>query len=44
MINKPFSKVTQQDLLENIPGNFGLLFMGKNVVIDEDVINAAGKY
>lgn len=33
---------TKQDLLDSIPGKFGLLFSAP-AVVDEDVINAAGK-
>lgn len=32
----------KQDLLDGIPGKFGLLFSAP-AVIDEDVIHAAGK-
>jgi hypothetical protein len=34
---------TKQDLLDNIPGKFGLLF-SYSTVVDEDVVAAAGKY
>lgn len=37
------SSSTKQDILVNIPGKFGLLISSRTEV-DEDVINAAGKY
>lgn len=36
------ANTTKQDIIDNIPGNFGLLC--SYTVIDEDVINAAGKF
>lgn len=32
-----------QDLLDNIPGTFGLIISGSNIPIDEHLIETAGK-
>lgn len=36
--------ITKQDLLQNIAGTFGLLCSAPTIQLDEDVINAAGKF
>lgn len=41
IIDKSISNTTKQDVIDNIPGKFGLLCSYS--VIDEDVLNAAGK-
>jgi len=35
---------TYQDLLDNIPGTFGLIISGSNILIDEHLIETAGKW
>lgn len=42
IIDKSIGKATKQDFIDNIPGMFGLLC--SFTVIDEDVLNAAGKF
>lgn len=44
IIDKPMFGATKQDILDNISGKYGLLFSTTSIQIDEDVINAAGKY
>lgn len=34
---------TYQDLLDNIPGAFGLIISGNNILVDEHLIETAGK-
>uniref|UniRef100_A0A2S2QHN4 Glyoxylate reductase/hydroxypyruvate reductase n=1 Tax=Sipha flava TaxID=143950 RepID=A0A2S2QHN4_9HEMI len=41
IINKLMIESTKQDLLDNIPGKFGLLF-SYSTIVDEDVVAAAG--
>lgn len=42
MIDKNMKGATKQDLLDNIPGKFGLL-ANSPIVVDDDVIVAADK-
>lgn len=42
IIDKPIEDTTKQDVIDNIPGKFGLLC--SHSVIDEDVLSAAGKF
>lgn len=41
-IDKPIIGTTKKDLLDNVSGKFALLFSSP-IVVDEDVIDAAGK-
>lgn len=34
---------TYQDLLDNIPGIFGLIISGNNIPVDEHLVKTAGK-
>ncbi|XP_022169348.1 glyoxylate reductase/hydroxypyruvate reductase-like isoform X3 [Myzus persicae] len=42
IINKHMVDSTYQDLLDNIPGAFGLIISGNNILVDEHLIETAG--